>query len=108
MKVTEIRYERLINIGHFSHVKGSAVVALDDFDSSIDAFAMARRLVKAQISEEMERQEELPRARPAPPPADPRDDLGDCPKCGGTGTVMIDDRAGPCENCGGPGDEIPF
>jgi hypothetical protein len=57
MKVTEIRYERLINIGHFSHVKGSAVVALDDGDSSIEAFAMARRLVKAQISEEMEMKE---------------------------------------------------
>jgi hypothetical protein len=107
MKVTEIRYERLINIGHFSHVKGSAVVALDDGDSSIEAFAMARRLVKAQISEEMERQEDLPRIEPVPG-ADPRDDLGDCPKCGGTGTVMIDDRPGPCENCGGSGDEIPF
>ena len=66
MKVTEIRYERLINIGHFSHAKGSAVIALGDDDSPIEAFAMARHLVRTQIAEDAERQEELPR-QPAPP-----------------------------------------
>lgn len=59
MKVTEIRYEKLVNLGNFSHAKGGVTMQLDEGESSIEAFAMARRLVKSQINEETERQEEL-------------------------------------------------
>ncbi len=59
MKVTLIRYERLVNLGNFSHAKGAVEIALDDGESPIEAFAKARHLVRTQINEETERQEEL-------------------------------------------------
>ncbi len=55
MKITEIRYERLVNLGNFSHAKGGVTIALNEDDSPVQAFAMARHIVKAQIMEENEK-----------------------------------------------------
>lgn len=58
MKITEIRYERLVNLGNFSHAKGGVTISLNEDDSPIQAFAMARRIVKAEIKEEADRMAE--------------------------------------------------
>jgi hypothetical protein len=66
MKVTEIRYEKLVNLGNYSHAKGSAVMVLEDGDSPIEAFARARHLVQTQINEETETEQyNLPPTAPA-------------------------------------------
>jgi hypothetical protein len=101
MKVTEIRYEKLVNLGHFSHAKGSVMIALDEGDSPIEAFAKARHLVATQISEEAHRQEDLKYHL---------EERGDCPGCGGEKTQIDVDTGNriTCISCGGSGFDIPF
>lgn len=50
MKVTQIEFKKLVNLGNFEHESLSVVVVLDEYESPHSAVDRARKFIDAELS----------------------------------------------------------